>query len=140
MLKNEVMPSINDERARLQQIAKRLVSECWADLERSSAKQFITYTVVLRCGQNELRISWAKQWSRPGDKSYRKKVVPLTVRTRPYYIRRDLANCPDWIWQIAERYEEKFKLLRTQNRMLGEFAQHLAGYEKLSSMEQDAYG
>tara|TARA_E500000318_G_C3516762_1_gene194668 strand:+ start:491 stop:919 length:429 start_codon:yes stop_codon:yes gene_type:complete len=142
MLKDEVMPSIHEERARLQQKAGRIVSECWSELTKQSSGRFITYTVVLRNSDNELRINWAKQWAQPGAKAgrYSKKVVPLSVRKRPYYIRRDMEKCPDWIWEIVERYEDKFKLLRSQNKMLGEFAQHLAGYEKLCTMEQATYG
>ncbi|WP_336107835.1 conjugative transfer protein MobI(A/C) [Thalassospira sp. CH_XMU1420-2] len=142
MLKDELSPALDDERARLQQIAKKLVRQCWAELEQKSQGRFITHTVVLRATGKELRINWAKQWSQPGQKAakYSKKSFPLDVRRKPYYSRRDIPQCPDWIWEVAERYEEQFTLIRKQNKMIGEIAQYLAGYDTLCGKEAEAYG
>tara|TARA_R110001583_G_scaffold195401_1_gene372741 strand:- start:9793 stop:10221 length:429 start_codon:yes stop_codon:yes gene_type:complete len=142
MLKDELTPALQDERARLQQIAKRLVRQCWNELEAKSKGRFITHTVVLRATGNELRINWAKQWAQPGQTAsrYNKKSLPLDVKKRPYYRRRDIPQCPDWIWEVVEEFEVKFSHIRKQNRMIGEFSQHLAGYETLCGKEAETYG
>ncbi|MFX4226455.1 MAG: conjugative transfer protein MobI(A/C) [Porticoccaceae bacterium] len=133
MLKDEVAPVLQDERARLQQIGRRLVKQCWDELEQKSQGRFITHTVVFRGAGNELRINWAKQWARPGKKAsqYNKQVLELNVKKKPYYSRRDIPNCPDWIWEVAEKYEAKFTLIRKQNRMIGEFGQFFGWLSKL---------
>jgi hypothetical protein len=137
----DLSPVLENERDRLEAIARRLVQECWAETTNAAEGRFINYAVRIQRQGQTIRIFWVKQiFIRASSNSSRRKLdkaLPLKTREKTRYTRRDFPECKEWQWDIIDRFEIKFDVIRRQLLLLGTIAQKASGYGKLIELAQN---